>query len=115
MVRLANLARFGLDLFAEGRSCLPSLHSRFLQVFVYGMRGFHKSECDIYLELTAQLAIFQREESSDLETLTSTFKNAKEALRNWLEPRGPGFDSGCTRFDRLAHLVEGELKAQWSM
>ncbi|SPO03873.1 uncharacterized protein DNG_06556 [Cephalotrichum gorgonifer] len=57
-VRLANLARFAIDLFSEDESCLPSLHERFYRVFVYGTRKFTLDHSNILLELKTQLALY---------------------------------------------------------
>lgn len=63
-VRLANLARFAIDLFSEDETCLPSLHERFFRVFVYGTRKFSLDHSNILLELKTQLALHLLEEGS---------------------------------------------------
>ena len=61
-VRLANLARFAIDLFSEDETCLPSLNERFFRVFVYGTRKFNVDHSNILLELKTQLALYLLEE-----------------------------------------------------
>jgi hypothetical protein len=62
-LRLANLARFAIDVFSEDESHLASLHRRFFRVFVYGTKEFSNDHSNILLELKTQLALHLLTES----------------------------------------------------
>jgi len=89
-VRLANLARFGIDLFSEDETYLPTLHERFFQVFVYGTRKFTFDHSNILLELKTQLALSLLAENTSGKTpadlLHEVFTEGLESVlkeRSW--------------------------------
>ena len=107
-VRLANLTRFGIDLFSEDEAYLPTLHERFFKVFVYGTRKFTIDHSNLLLELKTQLALSLLTENtsgkSPADLLQEVFVDGLESTlkeRSWNQD---SFD------DEAAMLTSAEIR-----
>ncbi|CAI4218140.1 unnamed protein product [Parascedosporium putredinis] len=107
-VRLANLTRFGIDLFSEDETYLPTLHDRFFKVFVYGTRKFTIDHSNLLLELKTQLALYLLTENKTEKTPTDVLHEAfVEGLEAKLKERSWNLDSFD---DEYAMLTSAEIR-----
>ena len=107
-VRLANLARFAIDLFSEDETCLPSLHERFFRVFVYGTRKFSVDHSNILLELKTQLALHLLEEGGKEKAPADLLQ---EVFMNGLEEKLKGRSWYPEKFEEeAAMLTSAEIR-----